>query len=667
MSVLVSIDRHGDIAIIKVNNPPVNAITRKVRAELLIAFESLETDQTINRVILMCLGKTFFSGGDITEFDGTPPEPHLPEVVQRIENSSKITIAAMHENCLGGGLEIALACDFRLALDSTRFAFPEVNLGLIPGAGGSQRLPRLIGLAEGASMLATGKTKMAKEMLELGALDKIVHAPLEASAVRFAQTQKAKPVPVSKREVKSADLTALEANHQKGQLAPLLNIKAASWSVLEPYETAQPNERRLHLELRQSPQSKALRYVFAAQSQAAKPILVRPCEPKSLEKIAVIGGGLMGAGIAISLLTAGKSLKLLERNHELAQKAKAHILGELETFTKKGKINTPTETLIRNLTVTHEVDSLRDSDLVIEAVFEDLDVKRAVFHNLVNAVHDHAILTTNTSYIDPKIIVPRQYYNRTAGLHFFSPAHIMKLVEVVKIDDTSDQVLATLFKFVRDIRKQPVQTAVCDGFIGNRILAQYRREADYLLADGALPTEIDRAMRAFGMPLGPYEVQDLSGLQIAWAHRKRQSETRPDSMRYVDIADQLCEAKRFGKKSGGGWYDYSDGKKMPSPFVEKTILDYAEKSDIQRGTFDAATIQQRLIAVMFNEAQLILEEGIAERPSDIDVVKIAGYGFPRWTGGPVYYGERHLHAMKAAMNDVANQSPNSWKIATRLR
>ena len=514
---ILSIRRLDKIAVLSINNPPVNAITQQVRSELLKSLNELEDDTTIDKLIIFCEGKTFFSGGDISEFDGEPPEPHLPDVVNTLERSRLITIAALHGSCFGGGFEVALGCDYRIALEGTQFAFPEVNLGLIPGAGGTQRLPRLIGLEEACNMLASGRPSSTEKMYKLGAIDKIVDAPLLESAINFAAEAHTKPPRLSAQNTPDVDVTKIYAAYDTGADAPKLNISAARWSTEQSFEIAQPKERELHLKLRQSSQSKAFRHVFFAERKASKPKELAEITPRPLTRIIVVGGGLMGTGIAVSALMADKQVCIIEQSDAMVATATERVTASLVSAQKRGKLKEGLEKTLERFSASSTFDAAHNADLVIEAVFEDTEVKREVFTKIVNTCGPETILTTNTSYLNPEIIIPPEHHGRSAGLHFFAPAHIMKLIEVIKLGTTSQEVLASLFNFARQLNKRPVASGICDGFIGNRILSAYRRQADYLLADGALPHHIDTAMRNFGMPVGPYEMQDMSGLQIAWA------------------------------------------------------------------------------------------------------------------------------------------------------
>ena len=668
----VQVQHDGDIAWVTIDNPPVNATSNAVRADLARAVADVVGARV---AVLRAAGKTFVAGGDMTEFDAPPVEPHLPDVVQMIEDSPVPFIAALHGNVLGGGFEIAMACAWRIAAPGTGFGLPEVNVGLIPGAGGTQRLPRLIGMEAAIDIACRGAILKAEKMHDLGAVD-IVADDIEQAARNLAADLPARPKPVSQRDIPAFADDLLEnartilTKKARGQQSPLENL-AALEMALAPFAEGQPRERARHLELRHSPESRALRHAFFSERSAARPEAITGATPRAITTIAVVGGGLMGAGIATAALNAGLSVRLIERDAEAASQALARVQGLIDGGVKRGKISADTaaETMAR-FGAHDTYAAVAGADLAIEAVFEDLAVKQQVFASLAAEMDENAILATNTSYLDPREIftgIPNPA--RCIGLHFFSPAHIMKLLEVVRLPETAPEVIATGFALGKRMRKVPVLAGICDGFIGNRILAAYRRAADYLLADGALPHNIDAAMRGFGMAMGPYEVQDMAGLQIAWANRKRNAATRPATERYVTIADQMCELERLGRRSGAGWYDYDEaGKAAPSDTVTAIVEAYSAAQGITRRAFSDDEIAARLLAVMANEGARIIEEGIAERDGDVDVVEIHGYGFARWRGGPMQYAnETGWPNAARIMQEIEAESPGSWTIATRLR
>lgn len=666
---VVSVTFEGDVAWVEVNNPPVNATSTRVRAGLLDAVDAVKSSDL---AVLSCRGSTFIAGGDMREFDAQPQEPHLPDVVQAIEDSATPFLCLMHGRVLGGGLEIAMACAYRFAAPGTRFGLPEVNVGLVPGAGGAQRAPRLFSWEAAFHMAAEGKTISADTALSLGAIDAISD-DLGSAAKAFAPRGFVK---VSSRTAPRLDpewLRATEAKilaRAKGATAPSANIKALKWAT-EPYADGQPKERALHLQLRNSSESRALRHAFFAERAVGHPTLIKSISPHTLSKIAVVGGGLMGAGIAAACLSAGHHVAIIEQNDDAAHAAKKRTDALVSGALQRGKINqTQFDAQRASLSVHSDFEGAADADLAIEAVFEDVDVKKDVFAKVADIVAQGTILATNTSYLDPKEIfsgIPSRA--RCIGLHFFSPAHIMRLMEVIPLPETTPETVATGFRFAKSLGKIAVLSGICDGFIGNRMLATYRRAAEYMLADGALPHDIDAAMRSFGMAMGPFEAQDMSGLQIAQANRRRQDATRDPNERYVAISDQICADGRFGRRVGRGWYQYDADSTSPriDPTVTAKIETYSAEHGIKRRNFSETDIQDQLLAALANEGARIVEEGIAQSDGDVDVVKMLGYGFPRWRGGPMHTAnEMGATRIKDALDALAHASPKSWKRATRF-
>ncbi len=652
---------------VTINNPPVNATSLAVRQGLMRAVAEAKDARA---VVLACEGRTFIAGGDITEFDKPAEEPLLPDVVAAIEQSPAPWIALLYGTVLGGGLEIALGCCHRIALNGTRFALPEVSIGLIPGAGGSQRLPRLVGFELACEMATTGKMIEAERFKAAGGVDVITHDLARAARV-LLQNLPERPAPIPAHPCPQPSRAFLEATRTKlaksakGAQAPFHNLDALLWACETDFEVGQPRERAQHLELRKSAESKALRHSFFAERAAAKPSAIKEAAPREISEVAIVGGGLMGAGIAASMLFAGLKVVLLEVSAEAAQAGRGRVESILEGAVERGKLDaTNLPRLQERLITTDDYTKARNADLGLEAVFEDLTVKQGVIGKLARALPASAILATNTSYLDPHAIfkgIPNPA--RCLGLHYFSPAHIMKLVEIVALKSTSAETLATGFALAKRQGKTPVLSGVCDGFIGNRMLAAYRRAADYLLADGALPAQIDAAMRGFGMPMGPYELQDLTGLQISYANRQRQALSRPKDERYVNIGDQLVEMGRTGQRAGKGWYLYDGGR---APLEDPDVISLIKANATRQLTFSDQDIVERLMAALINEGQRILDEGVAAAAGDIDVVKMLGYGFPRWRGGPMHYAETlpNLSEMVAAL---AAQSPGSWVLADKFK
>ena len=663
VSEVVHIDVKDDIAWVQIDNPPVNATSTAVRTGLLAAVEAVQGSEL---AVLFCAGKTFVAGGDMSEFDAPAVEPHLPDVVSAIEESPVPFVALLHGHVLGGGFEIAIARAWRVAKPGTRFGLPEVNMGLIPGAGGTQRAPRLLGWDMAVDMTCLGQMKSAEDLFEHGAIDAVTD-DLEAAALQFKGSSVPKLsdrtiAPMTESEEATYSDKALK--FAKGRKAPLLNLEALTWAS-RPFEQAQPKERALHLELRKSDESTALRHVFFAERHVTKPKFLKNSARKDIDRVAIVGGGLMGCGIATACLLSNRQVVIIERDADAADTARQTVTALLTGALARRKINQAGfDNRLAALVTSDTYGSAADVDLAIEAVFEDLDVKRTVFGDLAEVVGPDTLLATNTSYLTPdEIFEGTSGAERCLGIHFFSPAHIMKLVEVVRASNTSDAALASAFGFASALRKTPVLAGICDGFIGNRILAAYRRAAEYLLADGALPHEVDAAMRAFGMAMGPFEAQDQAGLQIALANRRRQDASRNPAERYVDISDRICALDRFGKRSGAGWYAYADGAKHGErdPIVETLIQTYAQEMSISRRSFSEGDIQTQLLAVMANEGARLVEEGIAENAAAIDVVKCAGYGFPRWRGGPMHWAATVGHeAVRSALTILETASPGSW-------
>ena len=641
----VSVEIEGELARVIIDNPPVNATSQAVRQGLWDAVNCVD-QSSVNLALLSCAGRTFVAGGDITEFSAPPAEPHLNDVTRAIEEARVPWAALMHGSVFGGGLELALACRYRFALENTRFALPEVTLGLVPGAGGTQRLPRIAGVPFATEMVTTGAPVDAMRLKNAGVLDGFI-TDLHDDPRLWIETHGARSasLPVHASDPGPGwfeDQREVVKRRAKGAEAPLLNLDAIELSVNDTLETGLAKERALHLNLRQSAQSKALRYAFFAERNTHKLPELKIAVPRALASICVVGGGLMGAGIAVACLLKGYPVVLLERDDAACQAAHDRIADILTESVKRGKISEDAmvETLGK-LTTSPDYSQCARCDLAVEAVFEDLEVKRQVVEQLAVHMAPEAIIATNTSYLDPRKIfesVPGQ--DRCIGLHFFSPAHIMKLVEVVPMSVTTMDVTATGFALVKALGKTGVFSGICEGFIGNRMLAAIRRAADGVLAEGATPAEVDRAMRAYGMPMGPYELQDRTGLDIAWGNRKRARAQNPD-IGYIPIADTLCEAGRFGRKSGAGWYDYPDPKSGPveSDFVRDTILEYIRENGSARQDFSPEDIQEKLTGALVQEGQAILDEGVARNASDIDVVQLLGYGFPRWRGGPMHAGQ----------------------------
>ena len=592
------------VKVAEIDNPPVNALSADIRRRLRDAIRDPEAEA----IVLTGAGKIFIGGADIREFDQAPVEPHLPDLLLEMENLDKPVVAAINGAALGGGLETALAAHYRIAAPTATFAFPEVKLGLIPGAGGTQRLPRLIGLTAASDLIASGRTINAQEALRLGLLDRIEEGDLRAAAVAQAHSLIGKaPVRTGNLAVEKGPLASIKP---RGRIAPVEALRLVSLAADVPLAEGLAEERATFVKLKQSPQSAALRYVFFAERASAK----IEGRPRELKTIGIVGTGLMGSGIASAALKAGFRVIAVDQTEEMALKGKERI-----------------EKLIQApATISHSLGDLAPADLVIEAVFDDLDVKTELFQKLDCIVRPDAILATNTSYLDPdRIAAATAHPERVIGLHFFSPAHAMRLVEVVRCKAAGADMLATGIAFAKKLGKLPVVCGASEGFIGNRMFSAYRTETEALLMEGALPQQIDSAMEEYGFAMGPFSVFDLAGLEIAWARRKRQNAPRV-------LADALCEAGRFGQKTGRGWYLYEEGKRREDPEVTAMI----EATRKASRAIPPTEIVSRLLEALHREGQKLLAEGIAARAGDIDLVMINGYGFPAHKGGPMYSAEQ---------------------------
>ncbi|RYC27819.1 3-hydroxyacyl-CoA dehydrogenase NAD-binding domain-containing protein [Ciceribacter ferrooxidans] len=638
---VVTIAREGKIAVVTIDNPPVNALGQAVRQGLSEAVSTLDSDPEVTAVVLICAGRTFIAGADVSEFDKPPQPPHLPDVVSAIELAAKPWIAAIHGSALGGGFEVALGCRFRLATADASVGLPEVTLGLVPGAGGTVRTPRLVGIEAAVDLVTTGKPVRGPRALELGLIDRIVEGDLRADAVAFAQDLPDElPVPLSLRPAPTVPETfwgnaeTIIAKRVKRETAPLRALACLRRATEVDFASAMAFERTTFLDLRASKQAAALRHVFFAERAAPRPAALAGIETRPLRNAAVIGGGTMGAGIAAALRDAGLPVILIERDDAAVERGLANLKAIFDGAVKRGRLTeAAAEARLAGVTGSTDYGALADTDLVIEAVFEELSVKRQVFDELGRVCRADAVLATNTSYLDPRSIaegLPRP--GRFIGLHFFSPANIMKLLEIVPTPETDAATLATGFALARLLGKVPVRAGICEGFIGNRILKHYRAEAEALVRQGVAIRDVDAAMRAFGFAMGPFEAQDLGGLDIAFLQREGARAAGLDVSE--TLGDILVRAGRKGQKTGGGWYDYEAGDRRPLPSQD---VDQLLRDHIKPGSaLDAAAIADRLVGAMAREGEAILAEGTAERPSDIDLVEIHGYGFPRWRGGPMF-------------------------------
>ena len=643
---IVTIAHEGPIAIVTVDNPPVNALSQAVRQGLWDAVTTLDGDAGVTAVVLRCAGRTFIAGADVREFGKTPEPPHLPDLVAHIEAARKPWIAAIHGSALGGGLEVALGCRFRLADAGASLGLPEVNLGIIPGAGGTVRTPRLTGMPAAVALVTSGKPVRADKAQALGLVDAVIAGDLLEGALAFAQEAAGRPLPppVSARPIAPqseafwAEQSAAVTKAAKGNHGPLRALDSLRHAEKTDFATAMAFERETFLALRGSDQAAALRAVFFAERAATRPPHLGEAKPVAIRSAAVIGGGTMGAGIAAALRDAGLPVTLIERDDEALARGMANLRAIFEGGVKRGKL-TEAQAAARLDGVTPATDyaALADTDLVIEAVFEEITVKRAVFDQLAQACRADAVLATNTSYLDPRDIAQGlPHPERFIGLHFFSPANVMKLLEIVPVPETAPEVLATAFALAKQLGKVPVQAGICEGFIGNRILKRYRAAAEALVRQGVAIADIDAAMRGYGLAMGPFEAQDMGGLDIAYLQREGARALGQDVPE--TLGDVLVTAGRKGQKTGGGWYDYVAGDRKPKPSATVTAL--LGERIAAAVTMSAQEIATALVGEMAAEGDAILAEGIAHQASDIDLVEIHGYGFPRWRGGPMHARDR---------------------------
>ncbi len=634
------------ILFVTIDNAPVNALSANVRGGLMAAFAHAEKNEDITGVVLTGAGNSFIGGADIKEFGKPPVEPLLPDVIARIETFAKPVAAAINGVALGGGLEVALACHRRVAAPAAKLGLPEVKLGIVPGAGGTQRLPRLTGIAAAIDMIANARIISSAEALKLGIVDGIAKGELIAQAIADAiavPTRRTGSLTVPPETSDAIDKAATDALRKaRGQRAPAEAVRLVRLAARASLSEGLAEERRTFLALRDSEEAAALRHVFFAERAAGKVDGLEAVTPRKIETIGIVGTGLMGSGIAISALNGGFRVIGVEQTVEAADKGRERISGLLDKSVQSGRLDTAgREDRVSRLTVTADMQQLAQADIIIEAVFDDLTVKTELFQRLDGIVRADAILATNTSYLDPDAIAAAtKLPERVVGLHFFSPANIMRLLEVVNCKETAPDVLATALALAKRLGKLPIVSGVTEGFIGNRIFSAYRREAEYMLEDGASPQEIDAALEAYGFPMGPFAVFDMAGLEIAWARRKRQAATRNPAERYVVIPDRLCEAGRFGQKTGLGWYAYPDGKRTVDPIVTDIIEAARAEKNITPKHFPAGEIVSRLLKAMTSEGEALLSEGVAARASDIDLVMINGYGFPASKGGPMFAAGR---------------------------
>ena len=645
---VASLALDGDIAVLSLNSPPVNALSAGIRDGLALGVKQATSNPAVKAVVLICEGKTFIAGADISEFGKPPKGTSLFDALNAIEGASVPVIAAIHGTALGGGLEVALTCHYRVSVPSAKCGLPEVKLGLLPGAGGTQRLPRIVGVEKALDMVTSGEHVGAKQCAEMGLVDELVdEGKLRDGAIAFARKIVAEKRPLKKVRDLNDKVAAARAHPEmfaafrktnakkfRGFQAPEYNIRCIEAAVNQPFDEGIKTERKLFMELMTGTQSAAQRYVFFAERAVWKlPDVPDETPTIPVNRVGVIGAGTMGGGIAMNFLNIGIPVTIVETKQDALDRGLATIRKNYENTAKRGRLTMDdVEKRMGLLKGTLSLEELADRDLVIEAVFENMDVKKEVFGKLDRIVKQGAILATNTSYLNvDEIAAATKRPESVIGWHFFSPANVMRLLELVRGAKSSKPVIATSMQLARKIGKIAALVGVCPGFVGNRMLAQRQREAQKLILEGAMPWDVDRVLYDFGFPMGPFAMSDLAGLDIGWSKENSKSST----MREI-----LCEMDRRGQKNGAGFYDYdSERNAKPSPLVEKVLLEFAAKKGVNRRTISDDEILERCIYPMINEGAKILEEGKAIRASDIDIVWINGYGWPVYRGGPMFYGD----------------------------
>jgi 3-hydroxyacyl-CoA dehydrogenase len=680
----VEITTHGVVAVIAFSNPPVNGLSHALRSDLSAALSRVLGDPTLRGVVLTGAGGSFSGGADIREFN-TPvmfAEPMLRQLIAQIDASDKPVVAAIAGTCLGGGFELALAAHHRVAAADARLGLPEVKLGLLPGAGGTQRLPRLVGLDRAIEMIVTGEPVPAASLSGTALLDSVTEGDPVPTAIELAERtgcsgaalSRTRDLVLQEKDVPAQCGAARNRLRARAQVlpAPLRAIDAIE-AAAGSFEAGLALERKIFLELMESPESKALRHAFFAERAAGKITGVDPGALRPIQAAAVVGGGTMGSGIAVCFLNAGLPVTLLETDQAALDRAVARIDAVYQGQVAKGKLFDAGR--LERLALLHPTldwSELRDADIAVEAVFESMEAKREVFTALDRVLKPGAILATNTSTLDVNRIAG--FISRPGdvlGMHFFSPANVMRLLEVVRGSATRPEVLGTALQLGRTLRKVPVVSGVGDGFIGNRMLEQYVKQANYLVEEGASPAQVDQAIEQFGMAMGPFAVADLVGNDVSWAIRQRRRTERP-GYRFSTLPDRLCELGRFGQKTRAGWYDYAEGsrKPLPSPAVADLIAAHCHDLGITPREIGDDEIVDRLVYALVNEGARICEEGIAEKRSDVDVVYLTGYGFPAWRGGPMYYAEQvGFDRVCRRIEEFARMptgDPSVWQVAPLL-
>jgi 3-hydroxyacyl-CoA dehydrogenase len=655
---VVLFQQSGGIGVITINNPPVNTLAKQVRLSIAQLIGTAQSDQSIKAIVICGSGRNFCGGADIREFNTPDREvrPMTRHLMNIIEDSTKPIVAAIHGPTLGGGLELAMGCHYRIVDAGAQLGLPEVHRGVVPGAGGTQRLPRLVGFRKGLEMVTSGIPIDAATALEAGLVDKVVtDVDLVEIAIAYATKlveQRAQPRRTSKIgiDVSVADGEAMVAEARtalekaaRGMQAPFRCLESVSNTLTMSFEDGWAREAEISEVAVASDESRSLVHAFFAERQTSKiPDIPADIARREIKKVAILGAGTMGGGIAMSFANAGMSVTVIEASQENLDRGLGRIEANYEATRKRGRLS-DTDMADRMSSIQGAVDmaAVADADLVIEAVFEDMEVKKSVFGELDRLAKDGAILATNTSTLDVEAIAAvTKRPEDVLGLHFFSPANVMTLLEIVRAEKTSPDIIATVLDLCKKINKIGVVVGVCDGFVGNRMLGPYFRQADFLLEEGASPQDVDRVIESFGFRMGPFRVYDLAGLDISWAIEKRRAETRPADERFSPLLQRICELDRYGQKTGAGWYAYEDGRKaVPDPLIETMLTDRSAEMGINRRGISDEEIMQRCVYSLINEGAKILEENLAIRSSDVDVIWLHGYGFPRWRGGPMFYAD----------------------------
>lgn len=654
MSDLVAYETQGRIALIALNNPPVNAMGAALRHAMTEAITSAQNDPKISAIVLIGLGRCFSGGADIREFGKPPQEPSLRDIIKQLETCEKPVVAAIHQTAIGGGCELALGCHYRLADNSAKFGLPEIKLGLLPGAGGTQRLPRLIGVKAALDIILSGEFVDATAGRDLGFFDQIISGNLSQGAIEFAEKLVAEnkgPQPIRQMEIDTNGakemFSAMRKNmarRKRGLIAPERCITSIENALFMPIDEGLAREREYFEELVQSDQSKAQRHLFFAERLAHKlPGVPADTSLRKIETAAVIGFGTMGRGIALTLANGGVPVTVLETNTAAVNKGLQLAKDIYAGSVRRGSLSqSQMDTRLKLISGTTDYSDIADADIVIEAVFEDMALKKQIFSKLDEVCKPGAILATNTSSLDiNEIAALTKRPGDVIGTHFFSPANVMRLMENVRHDTTSAEVMATVMRFSKTIGKVGVMVGVCDGFVGNRMLYAYKNQAEFLLEEGALPQQIDKVIYDFGFPMGPFAMGDLAGLDVGYQIRQHRLKINPSDDRYSFIADRIVEMDRLGQKNNKGWYFYEDGSRtpQPDPEIEKLIVGISAELGIERRIISDQVVLERCIYPLINEGAKILSENIASRPSDIDLVWVFGYGFPIGTGGPMFYAD----------------------------